>query len=266
VHVCLKAYLDGSGKKESHFIVLSGVAADDRAWHGFEDQWKKILAERTPKAEYLHMNEIGTLTEGFSMERGWTEELAGKLVTDCLMYLQTLDKERFRIFTCSMDLDSYREIRSKGGLLPDCHDFCVYYSPQRILDWYLARFNDTYPQELNYFFDQGERFRGLFEKRWISGKKSGRGLSTHWHLIKQIGTVDSKDQPAVQFADLIAWAHHRKMMSDRYGPAKTYAHLATIAEKILPSDRKDVDRPYLEQAAFWYQNYPSFYHERSFPK
>jgi hypothetical protein len=259
--VAMKAYFDGSGKRESDFLVLSGVAADDKTWGGFDTESCRILSDREPKAPYLHMQELSSLNGSFKAENGWNDENAHKLVTDCLMYAQSMDKEKFRTFTCSIDMAAYRDLQADGSLLPGCYELCVFFSPQRVLKWYIQRFNDAFPQELHYFFDQGERFKGVFEQRWIAGKKGGRGLSNHWHLIKSIATVDSKCTPAVQLADLCAWSCHRKLMVDRYGKATKYQHLAMLSEKILPFDRKPLGVDDLALIASMAENFPVSLHD-----
>jgi hypothetical protein len=152
VMVTMKAYLDGSGGKDREFLVLAGVAASDRAWGDFENKWREVLAKREgPKPRYLHMNEIGQLKTEYAKDQGWTDVLAGKVVTDCPMYDQTLDKKEFRLFICHVDMEEHKRLEPQGRLLPDAYELCVHFSQQRILKWYLDNFAATFPQELHYY-------------------------------------------------------------------------------------------------------------------
>ena len=137
--VAMKAYLDGSGyrgkgknKQSSDFLVLTGVAATDAAWGSFDEDWRKILANREPKAPYVHMRELVPLAKPFLAELGWDEHKADRLVTNCLMYAQHLDKKKFRTFTCTVDLEAYNAIIARGDKLPSPYSLCAYYSPEKI--------------------------------------------------------------------------------------------------------------------------------------
>jgi hypothetical protein len=48
--VAMKAFFDGSGTRNSHFLVLAGVVADNSIWAQFEETWKSILDNRDPRA------------------------------------------------------------------------------------------------------------------------------------------------------------------------------------------------------------------------
>jgi hypothetical protein len=264
--IAMKAYLDGSGGNNTEFLVLAGVAADDAAWDRFDHGWNGVLADRIdPKPLYLHMHEVNALTEGFRKELGWTDDLAAKVATDCLMYAQTLDKQRFRTFLCSIDMKAYRALEAEGALLPDCYDLCVYFSPVRILKWYMSRLNEATPRpELHYYFDAKERFKGRFEKRWIRGKKSSGRLLNQWHMVKTVATRDMNDTPGIQLADVLAWACHRRLMAERFPKMTKYKHFAHFIEQVLPFDRKEIGGEDLRLIAYYGEQFPSVLHDRGF--
>jgi len=237
----MKAYFDGSGDKDSEFLVLSGVAASDATWANFQSHWNAILTNRTPVAPYVHMRELAPLRKAFSKKLGWDDFKADRLVTNCLMYAQRLDKNDFRTFTCSIDLEEYRRLITQGESLPDYYELCSYFCPEQILKWYLNNFAERFPEELHFYFDQNERHKGVFEKKWNRGKKSGRGLLNHWHLIRSVNTADMRDTPALQLADVLAWGHNRRLMIDKHGTSQNWKHVSQIAESILPSTRKPID-------------------------
>jgi hypothetical protein len=239
----VKAFFDGSGSQNSEFLVLTGLAAFDSAWAGFDDGWRAVLADRTPRAEFLHMKDLVCLSGVYSKKNGWTDEKASKLITDCLIYAQDLDKDKFKMFSACIDMQAYRRVKATKRL-PSGHQLCSRFAAEPVLNWYLDKFKDVGVEPIHYLFDQNERFKGFFEKRWIIGKKSARGLSNHWHLIKTVGTVRQEDAPALQLADMCAWGCQRSAMSQRFGEQK-YQHIGPISEKILPFQRKVIDQHFL---------------------
>lgn len=235
----MKAYFDGSGQSNSPFLVLAGVVAPDPLWESFESKWRDILSSREPQAPYIHMKELIPLKGAFTAEQGWNQTNASKLIWDCLLYAQHLDKNDYRSFTCSVDMDAYKELKERGNRLPGIYAMCSRFCPQMVLKWYLKDFPNNFPQELHFFFDQGEKQKGEFERRWIAGKKRGRGLSNHWHLIKSVKSVDTRRYPALQLADLIAWSHNRRLMFEKTGAEMPWRSLSEIAEKVLPSPEEN---------------------------
>jgi len=252
----MKAFLDCSGSKKKNFLVLSAVAATDNAWGDFADHWKKMLADREPKAPWLHMRQLAHLRGPFKAEHGWDADKAAKLVTDALVYAQHLDKQDFKLFTCSIDMREYRKVEDQGIPLPHYYSLCNRYTAVEVMKWYLAKFHDVFPQELNFYFDQGERFRGFFEYQWVKGKKSGRGLMNHWHLVKTVAPLDAKETPELQLADLCAWACHRSLTTEDAKESTAFHHLSHIAEKILPFRRMPIDATWLLLYATAYKTMP----------
>jgi hypothetical protein len=81
----MKGYFDGSGSRQSDYLVLSGAVATDGAWGDFEERWQSILDKHPLKPKYLHMKELSALQGEFSQGKGWTTELGNQLVTSFLM-------------------------------------------------------------------------------------------------------------------------------------------------------------------------------------
>jgi hypothetical protein len=69
----MKAYCDGSGDKGSEFLVLTGVAASDYVWAGFENEWRRLLTGREPVAPFIHTCDMVALSGEFLPEKGWNE-------------------------------------------------------------------------------------------------------------------------------------------------------------------------------------------------
>jgi Protein of unknown function (DUF3800) len=249
----MKAFLDGSGDKASDFLILTGVAAHDYVWDKFEIGWGEVLKSRLPIASQLHTVDLLAGAKEFSRDNGWTKEKHWALLWDCVKYAQTLDKLDFRVFTCTIDMGIYREMKSQGHKLPGFYSMCSRFSPELILKWYLKDFEKNFRvgRELHYFFDRGERHKGAFERRWIAGRKKSR-LSNHWHLVKSVGTVRSVNHKPLQLADLISWAHCRRLMFDKYqDPEMEDGHeIWKVLDGVLPTTRKEIDRAGLEMFAY----------------
>jgi hypothetical protein len=246
----MKAYFDGSGSEDSHFLVLTGVVTKDALWSKITARWQEILVDREPKAPYLHMRELISLNGAFSSDKGWNETNTSQLVWDCLMYAQNL-KESYRSFTCTIDMEAYRDIISRRLQLPSAHAICNRYSAEEILKWYVHGFVEHHPEKLDYIFDRGESFMGKFQVRWSRKRKSGKGFFHQWHLIKTVCPGEMEHCPGIQLADLIAWSHHRRLMCEKTGANLPWRTLSETAEAVLPSTRRVFGRKELAVLAMY---------------
>jgi hypothetical protein len=229
---------------------LAGVAAEESVWLGFERDWERILKNRQPIAPYLHMNEIAPVggRGPFKDENGWTDEKRATLVGDCLAYSSRLDKDRFRSFICTIDMRVYRRLKQEGASLPSVARICNKYVPMNIFAWYLEKFAALNLPEMYYEFDQNERFMGPFQTLVTRlQKRTWRGLYTAFDAIKQIAPANMRNALPLQLADMIAWAHHRKLTPHREGLAWERLHFFT--DKVLPFRRMDVDEAALNVIA-----------------
>jgi len=111
--IALRAHLDSSGKLENDYMTLAAVAASDQIWQKFEADWDKILSNHTPKATYVHMRELAHQHGGFDRKLGWNDENAFGLSNQCLIYMNSLDKKRFKVFYCAIDLKAWRKLQAK---------------------------------------------------------------------------------------------------------------------------------------------------------
>ena len=182
----------------------------------------------------------------FAERHGWNGDLRQKLITDSLVYAQTLDKLKFRTFVCSVDMATCRHLKDRGELLPSAVAMCNYYVPGQVLKWFLKEFGLWSSLELRYFFDRGENFKGAFEEQVRRGQRSSR-QTNHWHLVRQIENVDMRIHTPLQLADFLAWAHHRRLNSKDAGVS--YSALSEITDAILPMTRMELDARKLDMVA-----------------
>jgi hypothetical protein len=170
----------------------------------------------------------------FTWRNGWNRKKVESLVMALLEYLQTLDKQRFHQFACSIDLKACRKLRGEGFTIPDPVDICNGHCPESVLVWFVT----SYPGvigDAHYFFDNSEPFKVPFEERWTKEKQNVLDLSPrchYWQLIKSVTTADMKEHPALQAADLLAWASNRVLTAPDGAFAK---HLEWIMKEIIPS-------------------------------
>lgn len=241
VLVALEGYFDGSnsgaGWTKSSAVTLAGFAADDSIWYEFDKEWRKILNDsgRRPAAPYLHMRYATKGKSPFTYKDGWNLKKVGFLITDLLMYLQTIDKSRFRQFACTVDLVAHRKLVAEGYSLPNpiriCNDHCA----TTALAWY----GTNYPgliHSAHYFFDKDEPFEPVFKARWSEKKDATVVVSFvdyFWSLIKTVTTADMKDKPALQAADLLAWATNRSLSTAK---DKSFRDLHKAMKAIIPAN------------------------------
>ena len=218
-------------------MTLAGFAADDSIWSDFDNGWELVLKndERRPSARYCHMKEAVHLEREFNFRSGWDQKKVGFLVTDLLMYLQTIDKQRFRQFACTVDLVAWRKLKAEGYLLEDPIRICNDHCPYSVLAWYVTGYPGLI-HSAHYFFDQGEPFEEPFEKKWAREKKNvftASGIDMFWSVIKTVTSSDMRQKAALQAADLLAWATNRNMSA---GEQETpFKYLEPIMKQIIPS-------------------------------
>jgi len=237
--IALRAYLDSSGKpqfKRRH-LTLAAVAANDEMWAEFETAWAKILAEHKPKADYVHMREIVQMCDGFDPKYGWDQQSAFDVANQCVQYMSHLDKKRFRMSYCSVDLDAWRKLRAETYQMPEPVDICNRFCSELVLGWYL----NYYPEIINphvdtvsYFFDRTEDFKKPFEEKWNREKDFAEqtGERSVWQIIDKVASVEMKKTPGVQAADIIAWARNRETFTDEGDLGRYLAH---IVRQVIPS-------------------------------
>jgi hypothetical protein len=180
------------------------------------------------------MKEAALLEKEFSWRKGWNLKKVGFLVTDLLMYLQTLDKKKLRQFACTVDLEAHNKLKAEGYRLDDPIAICNRYCAECVLYWYANDFPGLI-HSAHFFFDQGEPFREPFETEWAEMRKRRIYISTQpilWTLIKSVTPADMRDKPPLQATDMLAWASNRDFS---VGKDRPFKYLLEIMKKIIPS-------------------------------
>jgi len=236
----MKCFFDGSLAQsgDGHsWLTLAGYVARDSFWAMFDRSWKsEVLEKREPHAPYLHMFQV---VSGKGPFVGWDRERRNSLVIDANIYLQSLPKKAFRLIVCSIDLSARDAIAALGYPIQEGHYVCGHLCILQAFNWYY----ETWPDDLevcHIYFDQGEKFMHPFHQRWLLESKSQKLVitNTFWGGIAEVEALDSKQTPALQAADFIAWAESRKRWSLEDRPQR---HLAKIQEMIIPSSRLVLD-------------------------
>lgn len=228
----------GQGWTSGSLITLAGLATEDAIWPEVEKQWAAILHDdkNRPRAKYLHMKEAIHCEREFSYRNGWNQKKVFSLIMDLLMYLQTVDKKRFRQFACTVDLGAHRKLITEGYNLDNPIEICNSHCPFSVLAWYAH----DYPgliHSAHYFFDQNEPFEVPFKLQWTRETQraiSPGGMDMFWSLIKTVSCADMRTSPALQAADMLAWATNRALFKPPDEPVLG-KHLEHIMKQIIPS-------------------------------
>jgi hypothetical protein len=221
IYVALKCYFDGS-EKHHRSLTLAAVAGDESAWAQLEREWTDFLAH--VGIPYSHMKEAIARKGVF---RGWKKEKRDWFVNGLITLFhtcQTNNPGRLKAFTTTVDLKAHKEFSRVPGL-PDPARMCVRGIVPKVFDWYIS-FPDTILDVMEFYFDRGEPFMRHIWDDWNSD--SARAKDPVWGIIRTIAPVEMQITPAVQVADLFAWARthvDQERSNDRfYGPALQLCH------------------------------------------
>ncbi len=178
------------------------------------------------------MREANALEREFLPRNGWNRKKVESLITDLLMYLQTVDKKKLCMFACTVNVADRDKLKYEGHQIPEVVEICNEWCSKMALNWYVAEYPGLVT-EMHYFFDQGEPFKEHFEKLWK--RERARTLEPSpdylfWSLIKTVTTADMRDKPGLQAADLFAWATNRN--ESKVG--QRFKLLSSLMKHIIP--------------------------------
>lgn len=180
------------------------------------------------------MREALGLREPFSRKEGWTKDKIAALVFALLQYLQFFHKKKICLFSCTVEMDAYRKLKTETYVMDSPVDICLKYCAEVVLPWYMFEFPEV-DLTAHYYFDQGEPFREAFANKWLSEHETATRLFDQpyaiWSAIKTIEESDAKKTPGLQVADLLAWATNRQETK----PGQDFHHLCWMMKQVIPS-------------------------------
>ncbi len=196
----LRVFLDGSEKPNA--LTLGGIAADHNVLQAFEAQWRSVLTDRG-NAPYSHMRELMSLRGTF---QNWKPDQRDWLIQGLSSTLVEFSRGgRFQSFVCTVDLNAHRRWKLLRKI-PSPERLCSRQLFKKVMNWY-SQFPDHVLDVMELSFDQGEAFMSHIRNDWNNKKE--RQASPLWGLIRAINAVDMRSVPAVQAADMLAWARNR---------------------------------------------------------
>jgi hypothetical protein len=230
----MKCYFDGSkvsGPDGHWWLTLAGFTARDDFWNRFEKEWNsEVLHKREPHAPYLHMTDLLTGNKVFT---GWAVERRQALVMDALDYLQSCPKLAFEAVVCTIDTTAREKLLEEGYEITDPHVVCGQCALGAAFSWCY----EHYPEGIelaHVYFDRSERFMHPLHEQWQRKKKEERSSTVitdcFWGLIMGVDDCEMDKTPALQAADLLAWATSRQHSKIE----RPYLYLAEIMKKVIP--------------------------------
>jgi Protein of unknown function (DUF3800) len=239
VFVAVHTFLDCSGQKSDHFVTLGAFAATDEVWFDFEQGWNQVLTTGFIPVPYMHMVEAVGLRDGspFDKRLGWDKDKIFELIWKLVTFMHELDKEKFRIAWCEIDMDAWREMKNAGLPVPDEVTLCNRYCPGMVMPMFFKRFlEDNVPieREYHFVFDRNERYYDPFRNQWLGALSEAESTNVYsqWQDIRSITEVqDMKDSPGIQAADMVAWSVNRENASSEGKPGFMLAH---VMRQVIP--------------------------------
>ena len=215
---------DGSvGGDRNEWLALAGLIATDAIWAKFQTDWSIMLANRDPAAPWIHMTDLLTGNGPFERKYGWTDEKVRRLIWDAVALIVSVDQSKICGFACAVDLVAHKTLHDEGYQITKPAVICAETGIGSLLEWYIER-HDVELAHL--FFDQGEPFIRSIRGRWLQEDRPKRKVKhAFWGMLANVEPVSMKDTPAVQAADILAWAFARRL---RNTPGDEWATFADI--------------------------------------
>jgi Protein of unknown function (DUF3800) len=233
-----RAKLDGGHSR----LILAGFMAGDLFWNRFDTEWRnEVLQKREPHAPYLHMKKLYSTEGEFE---GFTKERWNNIISDAVNYLQQLPKRALCGIVCTIDEHARDKLIAQGCTVSDPYIICAECCIGAAFSWSF----DNHPEGVEpayIYFDQNEPFMHDFRQRWLRERKRQRPVITNafWGLIAQVNALDMRHEPALQAADMLAWATSRKQS----GVERPMRFLVDVIEKVIPNVRLTLDEKLLRE-------------------
>jgi hypothetical protein len=218
-------------------VSLAGFSASDSIWREFDAGWKEILKGngKRPEIKFFHTVDAVNENQPFDRASGWKSNFTEQIIIEFLHHMQKFDKKRFRSFACTVDLEGHRRVAAKRPHLKTPLEICTTFCPEAVLWWITTKYPDPMPHSVHYFFDLTEPFQDSFAQRWKNKKSviSPDGSDYLWGMIKSVTDADMRGHPALQAADLMAWASSR-IITHEQKPDR-FRNILEFVRAIVPS-------------------------------
>jgi hypothetical protein len=203
IFIVLKMYFDGSGKDDlrTKFLTLGGFASGEREWNYFDTEWAKILRDRGNPG-YMHMTDAFAFRGQF---KGWDLDKAIFLAYGLVGLLMEMPKNSFHGFRCTVDLPAYRYWQALNSL-PSAPRVCSRFLFSKAYVWF-SESPTRLLEKIDVIYDRDEDFLRHIDADWRN--KKIRRRYPWWDLINTVAPANSKLTPALQAADMLAWAASR---------------------------------------------------------
>lgn len=201
--IVLKSYFDGGAEADStryDHLTLAAVAGKEKHWRSFNRSWRKVL--RKHKVGWLHTTDAMSLK---GIYEDMCKESVKALMDDCVTVIQKhTAPPRFgdgiRAITTTVVLKDLMRAFKKNPRIGTAEEHCVLSCVNAVLVFG----QKTRCSRFECFFDQNERFCGFIKDR--KSNKASRRSDTILASVVHIGESDMRRVPALQMADLYAWA------------------------------------------------------------
>ncbi|HLH34094.1 MAG TPA: DUF3800 domain-containing protein [Alloacidobacterium sp.] len=258
VFVAVRVHLDSSGKPDRPFVTLAAFMAADSTWKIFEDGWNAVLKSGPIPVDHMHMSHAvhKQIKSPWSPVRGWNDTLVWDLIFKLVRFIDQFDISDFLVFSCVVDMNAIRKLRSEGLQVPSEIFFCnKYVSEHLITALGRAILRDHPRQEViglrredlaHFVFDRDEYFYQPFRNEWNRETHMAEESNkfSYWQLVDSITEGHMRFTPGIQAADMMAWSINRENVAQvgQYGTG-----LATIIRNITAGASMTCDEAFIRR-------------------
>ena len=213
--MAFKSYFDGGNEADStqyKIVTLAAFSGCQVQWQNFDRQWKRALANHG--APYLHTTDAIALSGDFSKRAGWGQEKVDSLLSDCSAVVKRCSATRtggsitalgVRAHTISVVLKDYIRAKSENPKLWTVPHICAVQCVNCCFNFAHALGTTAWMQ---LFFDRNEPYYSHIKDRFTN--KKSKAASPGWERVGHLGQSNMRMVPALQAADMLAWAVNRE--------------------------------------------------------
>lgn len=201
--IVLKSYFDGGNEADStqyDHLTLAAMAGGKEHWKSFNTAWKKVL--RKHGADWLHTTDAVSLLGIYTR---WTDASVEKFINDCVTVIKdhatpSGHGKGVRPVTVTVVLKDFLRAFKKNPGIGTPEENCAIHCFNAVI-WHGQKAGYS---KFECYFDQGEKFCGFIQDR-VSNKRSRQNDPILKDIV-HVGQSDMRLVPALQAADLFAWA------------------------------------------------------------